>query len=208
MGTAGADDVAAAHARVVADKTLQFDFTAFQPKTPPKDPAWLEAVGRFLDAVGPAMRVVFWIGLAAIVGVIAFVIVREVARTRWPDRFGRRRPKDLPSDGWRPTAAEALALLEDADRLADAGRYEEAAHLLLHRSIQDIQGRRPHLVKPALTARDIAGLEGLPARARPAFAGIAEAVERSFFGGRPIGREGWLDCRQAYEAFAFPEVWS
>jgi hypothetical protein len=63
-------------------------------------------------------------------------------------------------------------------------------------------------LRPALTSRDIGRLDGLPARAREAFRGIAEMVEHSFFGGRTVDAEGFGRCRQAYEAFAFPEAWS
>ena len=62
-----------------------------------------------------------------------------------------------------------------------AGRYSEAAHLLLFRSIEDIDARRPDLVRPALTSRDIAALPRSPARPRRAFARIAMMVERSLF---------------------------
>jgi hypothetical protein len=79
---------------------------------------------------------------------------------------------------------------------------------LLFRSIEDLDGRRPNTVKPALTSRDIARLEALPASARPAFARIAEVVEHSFFGGRPVTEAHWGECRRSYEAFAFPESWT
>jgi hypothetical protein len=109
---------------------------------------------------------------------------------------------------WRPTEAAARALLEDADKLAAAGRYAEAARLLLHRSIEDIEGRRPKLVRPAFTAREIAELDDLPAAARATFSFIAGIVERSLFGGRDVDAAGFAECRQAYESFAFPGAWA
>ncbi len=109
---------------------------------------------------------------------------------------------------WRPDEAKARALLEDADRLAAQGAYDEAAHLILYRSIDDIEGRRPRLVRPALTSRDIAALEAVPGAARAAFSRITQAVEASFFGGRSLDRDGFAECRRAYEAFAFPEAWA
>jgi hypothetical protein len=62
-------------------------------------------------------------------------------------------------------------------------------------------------VRPALTARDIGALDGVPATARQAFTRIALAVEASWFGARPLGADGFARCRQAYEAFAFAEAW-
>lgn len=205
------DPVAAAHARLLRDPSLQFDFSAFAiPKVQPL-PAWLrdalEALGHAMGAIAPLLRWLFWAALAAALVLIVFFIVRELVWLRWPELRRKRKPRPPIAD-WRPSEAEARALLEDADRLAAEGRFEEAVHILLHRSIQDIHGRKPHLLKPALTSRDIAGLQGLPARARDAFGGIAEAVERSFFGGRAIDADGFARCRAAYEAFAFSEAWT
>lgn len=194
----------AAHAAIAGDRGLQFDFEA--PPPPPEPPSWLADMLAFLAHLGPVFVAIFWIGLAVIALGLLWFIGREVIRIRLPQRH-----KPLPPDGagdWRPAPAAALALLSDADALADQGRFDEAVHLLLLRSIGDIDGRLPNTVRPALTARDIAGLGRLPEAARPAFLRIARVVETSLFGGRPVDRDAFLDCRQAYEAFAFPSAWS
>src|SRR5690606_26136672 len=98
--------------------------------------------------------------------------------------------------------AVAVALLSDADALAAQGRFAEAVHLLLLRSINDIDGRLPNAVRPALTARDIAGLDRLPTAARPTFRQIARVVEASLFGGGAVDQGAYGECRDAYEAFA------
>ncbi len=105
---------------------------------------------------------------------------------------------------WRPAAARARPLLEDADRLAADGRFAEAVHLILFRSIEDIDRRWPRLVQPALTSRDIAQHPALPTAARTTFAAIARTVERSFFGGQAIGPAEFEACRSEYQAFALP----
>ena len=69
-------------------------------------------------------------------------------------------------------------------------------------------GYRPRAVRPALTARDIARLDSLPAAARAPFSLIAEVVERSFFGGREVDAGAFAECRRAYESFALPEAWA
>ena len=202
-GGAAADRLAQAHARLVQDHSLQFSFAAVPP---PKVPDWFKPLVEFLTQIAPALKWVFWGGLALIVAMILYFIGRELIRLRWPDK--RKAKVKAPVADWRPAPERARVLLEDADRLAAQGRYAEAAHLLLHRSIEDIQGRRPRAVGPSLTARDIAGLDSLPAAARPMFARIAEVVERSFFGGRDVDAAAFADCRRAYEAFAFPEAWA
>jgi hypothetical protein len=203
-GAGGAGDaLARAHAHMLADHALQFTFVAFKP---PEIPAWLKWLGRLLADIAPAMQWVFWLGLAVAVLAVLVFVAREIIAVRWPG-FLKSRPAVLAAPEWRPEPARARALLEDADRLAAQGLFAEAAHLLLHRSIDDLQGRRPTAVRPALTARDIARLDTLPAAARAPFQLIAEVVERSFFGGRPVDAAGFADCRKAYESFALPEAW-
>jgi hypothetical protein len=192
--------LAAAHKALLDAKGLQFDFTAFQP---PPTPPWVEALLRVLEALAPILKYIFWGGLAVGLAMIAWFVIREFMGVRL-ERGGRT---DFQATGWRPEPARAQALLEEADRLAADGRFDAAVHVLLFRSIDDIAGRRPGLVRPALTSRDIARLEAMPGDARSAFERIAEAVERSFFGGRPVGPEDFGRARADYQAFAFSEGW-
>ena len=80
---------------------------------------------------------------------------------------------------------QARALLSDADRLAAEGRFGEAVHLLLFRSIEDIDALTMP-AKPALTSRDILDLRALPSAARAALSRLVTTVEWNFFGGRPV----------------------
>lgn len=108
----------------------------------------------------------------------------------------------------QPSAPRARALLEEADRLAAEQRYAEAAHVLLFRTIADLQARRPRALRPALTSRDIGRLEEIPLSARGAFDVIAQRVERSFFGGRALSAADFAACRNAYVNFASPASWA
>lgn len=204
--------LAEAHRRMLADASLQFGFV---PAAEPSAPSWLKPllellkpVFGFLTAMAPWLMWGFWALVAAGLVAIIVMIVREILRVRWPARFGGRDQLEPEPEDYRPSQAQARALLEDADALAAEGRFAEAAHLLLFRSIEDIEGRRPYLVRPALTSRDIARSSGLPEAARTAFSGIARVVERSHFGGAPVGADDFAACRRAYETFAFPEVWA
>ena len=194
--------LAQAHDRLLNDDSLQFDRIGFDPPPPPE---WFRWLGDLLQAIGPALKWVFWIGLALLAGLILYTIVREILRLRAP----RAKPTAPPSipDEWRPNAQAARDLLTEADALAGRGLYAEAAHLLLLRSVQDIEKRQPRAVRVSLTTREIAALKAVPDAARPAFALIGAVVERSLFGGDAIGAPDFADCRRAYEAFALPEGW-
>jgi hypothetical protein len=204
--TGGGDAFATAHAEVAADRSLQFRLEEAPPPPPP--PSWLDDLLQVLVAAGPVLQVLFWLGLAALVLALLWFIGREIIRIRLPGRALPTPPGGHGEEAWRPAPAAALALLSDADALAAEGRFAEAVHLILLRSIGDIDGRLPNTVRPALTARDIGALTRLPSAARPAFAHIARVVEASLFGGRDVDRAAFMDCRQAYESFAFPETWA
>lgn len=207
-----------AHRQLLADRTIQFELPPVQTSEPPawlkrllerlgqmdgpSMPEWMRSIANFFDNVAPGLGTVFWIVLAIVVLASLYAIARFVSA-----RLRRRRSSEAEDDSWRPAAEPAQLLLGEADALAARGLYSDAAHLLLRRSIEEIDSRRPDLVKPALTSRDIAGLHAIPPPPRSAFASIAMLVERSLFAQRPLAEGDWRDCRDAYERFAFAEGW-
>jgi hypothetical protein len=199
--------LAAAHQKLLATPGLQFKFDAYRP---PEPPDWLTAVLQFLGkaftAAAPVLQYVFWGGLAVAVVLIAWFIARDVIRIRLEKAA---RPANLTTgpQAWRPARDKAQALLSDADALAAEGRFAEAAHLILVRSIDDFAAHRPGVVRPALTSRDLGRLDAMPREARQAFAQIAEVVERSLFGGRAVDADRFAACRRAYHDFALAERW-
>lgn len=193
-------DLASAWARTRADRTIQFDLPAFKP---PEMPGWLRWLLEHLDGIGAVGKVVFWIALFAAGVALVALIVRLVRRFR----FRRSVPHDA-SAAWQPEAGAARALLAEADAMADAGQYDAAARLLLHRSLEDVARHRPTLVRPAATTREIGGADAFPVAARGAFTPIAAAVERSLFGGHALVREDWDAARTAYRDFALPGAWA
>lgn len=204
------DALAAAHDALMRDPSLQFGFDKASRPPVTRFPHWLEAIlgalGKGLNAVAPVLGWLFIGGLALALLVVLFYIAREFLQSRWPHAFRRKRLA-AEREPWRPPAEAARALLEEADKLAAAGRYAEAVRLILHRSIEEIEGRRPRLVKPAYTAREIGRLTDIPDNARDVFVGIAGVVEKSFFGGQALDEHGFAACRRAYERFAFPGAW-
>ena len=192
-----------AHDRLLKDPGFQFDRVGF---TPPKAPGWLHWIGDAIQFLAPLLKWVFWGGLVLVVGLILFAIGREILRLRRP-RPKTVKPKASGETEWRPEAQAARDLLTEADALAAQGLYAEASHLLLLRSVQDIEKRQPRALRASLTTREIAGLKAVPESARPAFAQIGRVVERSLFGGAPVQADDFASCRQAYEAFALPEGW-
>lgn len=189
----------AAHEALLQTRGLQFDFNAVPVETPP---FWLEPLVRLLASMGPFLKYLFWGGLAVGAMLLAWMVVSETFGMRLT-----RRKRPSPPAGWRPDPVAARALLDQADRLAAQSQFEQAIHLILFQSIDDLAGRRPGAVRPAQTSRDLAQSLSMPDAARQAFSRITETVERSFFGGRVVAAEDFQRCRQDYEAFAFAEGW-
>jgi hypothetical protein len=198
-----------------ADGNIQFAPVEIL-STPPPEPGWLlraldRLIAIFADLLAPLGRALggawWWLQwvFLALVALLALVLL---ARLLGPglargDRRGPAHPAQVP---WRPDSAASLALLEDADRLAAAGQFDEATRLLLKRSVGHIATARPEWVEPSSTARELAALPALPEAARAAFRVIAERVERSLFALSALDRTDWEAARAAYADFALANL--
>lgn len=197
-----------AYAETIANAGIQ---TSLPPPEPvPQPPDWLREVFRavvdFFTWSAPALQYILWALAALLILLLAYRLIPGFAA--WVDARRRRPPAEAAEDVGIVEAQEARTRLADADALASEGRFAEAVHLLLYRSIGDIAARRPGLVKPALTARDLAAARELPGAARNAFAHIARAVEISLFGGRSIDGAVWGECRDAYTELTIAKNWA
>lgn len=184
-------------------------FEPLPPKPPPEPPAWTKDLQEWLESIfGPVGRVLVeawpvlkWGLLAVVVALIAYLLWQLLS-----PYFLQPRSEAEDELGWQPDRAETLALLEDADRLAEAGDYGAAVHLLLNRSVGQIAIARPDMVEPSSTARELAGQTSLPDKARAAFGVIATAVERNLFALQELGRDDWQQARGAYADFALERL--
>ncbi|WP_028969279.1 DUF4129 domain-containing protein [Sphingomonas sp. URHD0057] len=221
---AGADRFAQAYRALRADPSVQFNLAP--PPPTPTPPAWLAAffdwlgkgfapIGRFFKWIvsflpdAPYARILLWSVVAIAAAALLWALYNRLRYGVWRLRLPRlTAPHEIAEqDEWRPEEAGARSWLEEADGLARDGRFAEAIHHLLFRSVEDIARRRPLLVKPALTSRELAASNGIPGTARGLFASIAALVERSLFGGRAVGERDWLEARHAYADFALAAAW-
>ena len=188
------------------DGRVQWDLRTDLPeKPPPRSDFWARVGKWFADlfgALAPLFRVIFWVGLAALVAVLLYALF-TAARAAVMDRRARE-DVEAPVPEYRPSAEVVRVLLDEADRLAAEGRYAEAVHVLLYRSIQDISRARPDAVRLSLTSREIARAPSLGERTRVAFGQIARAVERTHFAGRPASRADYDAARAVYAELVSP----
>jgi hypothetical protein len=210
-GAEAADAFARDWRELRADSDIQF--APIEAPPPSEPPGWLKELGEFLGEVfgpianalsglgrllGMSGQALMWLIIGIGVAILLFLAWRLLA----PVLERRRDGAEEAAPDWTPDAGEAQALLEDADRLAAEGRYDEATHLLLKRSVGQIAAARPDWLEPSSTAREIAALPALPQAARGAFATIAERVERSLFALRSLSADDWHAARAAYAEFA------
>jgi hypothetical protein len=220
----GSDHFAQAYHALRSDPSVQFNYAP--PVKAPPPPHWLQAffhwlgetlspIGRALKWLGsllpdaPYAKILLWTVIAIAAAALLWALYNRLRHGEW--RIGLRRSADWREpEGdreWAPEEASARSWLEEADALAGQGRFAEAIHHLLFRSIEDIRRRRPAVVRPALTSRELAASNGIPGRARVLFAAIAGLVERSLFAGRQVDEGDWQDARGAYSDFALATAW-
>lgn len=188
--------------RALAD----IQYAPLPPPKAPEVPGWVEALGRLLRSLVEPFGAIGWALFYLLAAAIAAAILYFVWRMVEPLFDRAPKPAEAGDPGWTPDRGEALALLEDADRLAAEGRFDEATHLLLRRSVAQIAGARPDWVQTASTAREIAAIGALPEAARRAFATISTRVERSLFALRHLDAADWSAAREAYAAFALERL--
>ena len=196
-----------AYRELIESERFQTEMAQFEPPVPREPPDWLADLLRWLGTLGPVWQTLFWIVVGGLAAIILYSIGRALYR-RFSNPAVKEEEDEADAEFWRPEAGTAHGLLGEADALAKEGRFAEAAHLLLFRSIADIEQRLPDFMRPALTSRDISDASALPAPARTAFSSIARIVERGIFAVRPVDEQGWTEARSAYEQFAFGKNWA
>jgi len=209
---AGEDKFTTAFREIKRNDSLQFDFTNAPPPPPkPETPKWLQAIadffgdifgafGGFFDGLSfvfiSIFYGIFWLGVGALVMVVLYLLATTIMAADLGSK--NQKAEASPPPLYQPKKAQGRILLNEIDALAAQGKYAEAIHTLLFRSIQDIDANRPNVIRRSLTSREIGDLTILTPKARQVFSNIASIVERSFFGGQDIGEANFYTARAAY----------
>lgn len=181
------------------------------PIKPPETPGWLRRLAEWLQDLFEPLGKAFgmsWPTIQTILIALAILLALIVLWFALRPLIARLRNRTAAAEEemWTPDRDASALLLADAERLAQDGRYEEAVHLLLQRSVRQIADARPDWLLPATTAREIAQIPMLPEKARTAFGIIATRVERSLFAMRGLNEADWRAARDAYADFALAQL--
>lgn len=113
---------------------------------------------------------------------------------------------DAPAPERPATDAQLAAVIErprdDADELASQGRYADAIHILLLRTLHELASQHLVRVTPAMTSREILARVSLLGDAREALAGLIVAVEQTWFGDAVPTADDYARCRAQFDRFA------
>jgi hypothetical protein len=105
-------------------------------------------------------------------------------------------PEEVATPGRKLEAAQ-----DDADDLANQGRFVEAMHLLLLRSLAEMRQRLNLTFADSLTSREILRQSALPDAASAALTDIIRRVETTYFGRQPADAEDYQACRGGFDTF-------
>jgi hypothetical protein len=142
---------------------------------------------------------VMWVVVAILALLVIALVLRELT--------GFEAKVSVPVGGDAPEHAAATAAiveqpLDDAEVLARAGRFGEAIHALLLRTLEELMRRLDRPLPRSRTSREILAETRLPDEARGALGHLVSAVEVSFFGGAEPGAEDYQICVERFRRFA------
>ena len=145
-------------------------------------------------------QLLLWATIAVGLGLGAFWLARELSGYAG-DEPARGADGEAEARAG-PDRAVIDRPLGDADELARQGRFGEAVHVLLLRTLQELAGRLPERLPSSLTSREILERVRMPGEARDALSVLVSAAEVCHFGGRDPDAADFAACRGHFERFA------
>ncbi len=166
-----------------------------EPQVEPQDtPDWLE---KLLKILRPLFKLIGWLLLAALAGLIAYGVLQLVmSYVKRPRRDAEAVDDTLLID---IDANAAQSWLEDAEILASRGDYGDAVHHLLLKAIEHLKRRAGKAIPRAWTAREIQAQLPISVLARALLKLLVQTVERAHFAGRDISQADYQRCRDSCE---------
>jgi hypothetical protein len=152
--------------------------------------------------LGMVAQALLWGLMALAVGLCIFWLARELTGYAGEAPAEGEPDEDGPRTRDGPDRAVVERPLGDADELARQGRFGEAIHVLLLRTLQELARRLPERLPSSLTSREIVERVRMPDDARGALSVLVGAVEVSHFGAATPGPGEFQQCRHYFQTFA------
>lgn len=177
--------------QVISDQDIQHD---------PPQPLHLPTFNWNFGDLRIPLYVLLGIGLLLVLWYVGKAIM-DVARPTG-EKVAKAASETVASQPLAADAPQSLPELEEIMRLARAGDYEAAIHLLLLQGLRQLFRLTGAVVALSLTSREILRRPGLPEGAGRDLATLVDAVEISRFGGRTAGATLFENCLASYRRLA------
>jgi hypothetical protein len=139
--------------------------------------------------------------LIAVIAVALAIVGYHLYRTYAPGRRISKTAHEAVVVAAQPIARNTdapLPELDEIERLARAGAYAEAIHLMLLRALEALRRRLGASWAKSMTSREIVRRTELPASDRSALKMLVGAVEISRFGGQSANEQIYRACLDQY----------
>jgi hypothetical protein len=140
--------------------------------------------------------------LLGVLGVALCIVAYHLYRTYAPNKRGWSRrgdqPVELVASPIARAGEEPLPELDEIERLARAGAYAEAIHLMLLRALEALRRQLGTTWAKSMTSREIARRAELGPTDRRALKVLVGAVEISRFGGQSANEQVYRTCLDHY----------
>jgi hypothetical protein len=144
-------------------------------------------------------EVILWVVGGVFVAGLVLVIARELMMVR----RRRRKRRGKTNGSFESMIVEVArmnlpASLQRARELAAAGRFEEAAHVLLMSAMGYLHALAGFSLEPAFTSREVLERAPLETDLRSSLAELVGVVEVSLFGGLAVDAEDFARCERSF----------
>lgn len=151
--------------------------------------------------LGGIATVLLW----GVVVILAILLILAIVRGT-SGVTGEEAPVQTADDDDADDPARLLAVIEkprdDADQLAHEGKFADAIHTLLLRTLHELASQNMVRITQAMTSREVLARVPLLGDSRTALAGLVAAVEVTWFGDDVPGPADYTRCREQFELFA------
>ena len=176
---------------------LQTQLPAGNKKIAAEDRLPDRSFSRLDSRVSTIARALLFCSLAAIV----IVILKTWRDNLWSSsrarRFEQSVDENAPAAGVITRMGKAQV---EADELARQGKFAEAMHTILLRSVDELRHQLSVSIAVSLTSREILRHVKLPSEGHDLFADIINRVEISYFGGRCPAVDDYRACRSSFDS--------
>jgi len=177
--------------QVISDQDIQHD---------PPQPLHMPNFNWNLGDLRIPLYVLLGIGLLLVLWYVGKAVV-DIARPTGA-AVAKEATETVKSQPLTTDEPQSLPELEEIMRLARAGNFEAAIHLLLLQGLRQLVRLTGAVVALSLTSREILRRPGLPEGAGRDLATLVDAVEISRFGGRTAGATLFETCLASYRRLA------